>query len=126
MKKRLPSICFSGKFPKRESSSLLQHSGLICLDVDDVSLEEVSAVKEALSHEDEVMAIFVSPSGNGVKILIKIPPQKATHKSCFLAIEQDYNRILGKFNSTKKEKNGENFLKVSIDKSGKRCRKGVL
>ena len=34
LKKKLPSICFSGKFSKRADNSLLEHSGLICLDFD--------------------------------------------------------------------------------------------
>ena len=34
LKKLLPAICFSGKFTKRNDSSLTQHSGLICLDFD--------------------------------------------------------------------------------------------
>jgi len=34
LKKLLPAICFSGKFNKRNDKSLLEHSGLICLDFD--------------------------------------------------------------------------------------------
>ena len=34
LKKNLPAICFSGKFNKRSDSSILEHSGLICLDYD--------------------------------------------------------------------------------------------
>ena len=32
LKKMLPAICFSGTFNKRNDNSLIQHSGLICLD----------------------------------------------------------------------------------------------
>ena len=34
IKKDLPAICFSGTFNKRNDSSLVEHSGLICLDFD--------------------------------------------------------------------------------------------
>ena len=34
LKQNLPAICFSGKFSKRTDSSLMHHSGLICLDFD--------------------------------------------------------------------------------------------
>ena len=34
LKKKLPSVCFSGKFSKRADNSLIEHSGLICLDFD--------------------------------------------------------------------------------------------
>jgi len=34
LKKNLPAICFSGQFNKRSDSSLLEHSGIMCLDFD--------------------------------------------------------------------------------------------
>ncbi len=34
LKKQLPAICFSGTFNKRSDASLIEHSGLICLDFD--------------------------------------------------------------------------------------------
>ena len=34
LKQDLPAICFSGKFSKRDDSSIIEHSGLICLDFD--------------------------------------------------------------------------------------------
>ena len=34
MKKLLPAICFSGTFNKRNDSSIIDHSGIICLDFD--------------------------------------------------------------------------------------------
>ena len=34
LKQQLPAICFSGRFTKRNDQSLVEHSGLICLDFD--------------------------------------------------------------------------------------------
>ena len=34
LKQKLPAVCFSGNFTKRNDKSLNQHSGLICLDFD--------------------------------------------------------------------------------------------
>ena len=34
LKKKLPAICFSGKFNKRKDTSIIEHSGIICLDFD--------------------------------------------------------------------------------------------
>ena len=34
LKQKLPAICFSGNFTKRNDKSLNQHSGLVCLDFD--------------------------------------------------------------------------------------------
>src|SRR5437016_3093199 len=35
-KKQLPAIMWSGSFSKRKSSDLLQHSGLLCADLDEL------------------------------------------------------------------------------------------
>ena len=34
LKQKLPAICFSGKFSKRNDNSIKEHSGFICLDFD--------------------------------------------------------------------------------------------
>ena len=34
LKQKLPAICFSGTFTKRNDNSINEHSGLICLDFD--------------------------------------------------------------------------------------------
>lgn len=118
LKKRLPSICFSGRFGKREAQFLLEHSGLICLDIDKVKKEDLSTIKKELCKDDYIFGCFVSPGGLGLKLIIKIAPEKANHKPQFLALENYYNKILKKYTSTQKAKDGS-FLKVCVDKSGK-------
>jgi hypothetical protein len=130
-KKRLPSICFSGRFGKREAEFLLEHSGLICLDVDDLSANDLPKVKEIMCADSYVFGCFVSPSGNGLKIIVKIVPNKEEHRGQFLALEEHFNKMLNGFVSTKKnektykgvtskidDKQGD-YLKAHIDKSGK-------
>jgi len=129
LKKRLPSICFSGRFGKREAESLLEHSGLICLDVDKIKAADVVAVKKVISDDEHCLAAFVSPGGLGVKIIVKIHPDKANHKAQFLALEKYFNDFLARFTSTqenkKKKGNGKidpkqgKYLRVHVDKSGK-------
>ena len=48
LKKQLPSICFSGKFNKRSDVSLVEHSGIICLDFDGYKLQKDLFVKKLL------------------------------------------------------------------------------
>jgi len=92
LKKELPSICFSGTFTKRSDQSLVEHSGLICLDFD--GYEDHAALveaKEALKEDAYTYAVFVSPSGYGLKVLVKIPPTPELHKSYFNGLQQYYN-----------------------------------
>ena len=92
IKKKLPSICFSGVFNKREDKSLVEHSGIICLDFDDyTSNKEMMAEKEALKKSKYTYSVFVSPSGKGLKALIKIPADADNHKSYFNSLAKHYN-----------------------------------
>lgn len=83
LKQNLPSVCFSGRFTERKDDCLIEHSGLICLDFDDV---EPIAKKEKLSKLLFVYACWTSPSGNGVKALVKIADTTA-HKEHFAALK---------------------------------------
>ena len=91
MKSNLPSICFSGKFgANRTDTDLLEHSGYIVLDFD--SIVDVEALKHVMIAKDFVRACWVSPSGNGVKALVKIAsPEK--HREHFQSLLEDFPEI---------------------------------
>jgi hypothetical protein len=92
LKKLLPAICFSGTFNKRTDVSLLQHSGLICLDFDGYTKQkELLQDKENLSKNKYVFSVFISPSGNGLKVLVKIPADAENHTSYFNSLEKYFN-----------------------------------
>ena len=92
LKQQLPAICFSGKFTKRNDNSLSQHSGLICLDFDGYKTKrDLLQEKEKLAKNKYVYAVFISPSGNGLKAVIKIPPIPENHKNYFLGLEKHFN-----------------------------------
>ena len=62
LKKRLPAICFSGKFNKRNDSSLIEHGGLICLDFDGYEKKKILLDhKEKLTRDQYVYSCFISP-----------------------------------------------------------------
>ena len=89
LKKNLPAICFSGTFKKRADDSIIEHSGFICLDFDGYNTKkDMISEKERLSKDRYVYSVFVSPSGNGLKALIKIPKEPDNHKSYFLSLEK--------------------------------------
>lgn len=92
LKKRLPSICFSGKFLKRSDDAIQAHSGLICLDFDNyVGTRELLQNKERLSKDKFVYAVFISPAGMGLKVLVKIPPDIENHKNYFNSLEKHFS-----------------------------------
>ena len=92
LKKNLPAICFSGTFNKRSDSSLKEHSGFICLDFDGYKTKkDMMSEKERLSKDRHVYSVFISPSGNGLKTIVKIPKDPDNHKNYFLSLENHFN-----------------------------------
>ena len=92
LKKNLPAICFSGKFNKRSDSSIVEHSGLICLDFDGYEKKKnLLEDKENFQNNKFVYSVFVSPSGNGLKVLVKIPPKPQNHTKYFNSLKKEFN-----------------------------------
>jgi len=85
LKKQLPCMLFSGEFKQRNAAGLIRHSGFICLDFDDMDN------REELATDKYIYACWLSPSGNGVKALVKIPIED--HYGSFLALEKRYPNI---------------------------------
>ena len=81
-KKLLPAICFSGTFSKRADNSIVDHSGFICLDFDgfDGNIEDK---RLELINDKYVYSVFTSPSGDGLKVLVRIPKDPMNHKKYF-------------------------------------------
>lgn len=92
LKKELPAICFSGTFNKRTDASLIQHSGFICLDFDGYEKQkEMLHDKENLTKNKYVFSVFISPSGNGLKVIVKIPADAENHTNYFNSLEKYFN-----------------------------------
>ena len=92
LKKNLPAICFSGKFNKRNDNSIIEHSGLICLDFDGYeNNKSLLNDKEKLTKNNFVYSVFISPSGKGLKVLVKIPQDIDNHVNYFNSLEIYFN-----------------------------------
>lgn len=99
LKKSLPSICFSGKFSERFDNKLIEHSGYICCDLDDVPSDELEDMKVKIAELSYVYAVWISPRGNGLKFLVRIAsPEK--HREHFAALTSYFQDISGKWDSS--------------------------
>lgn len=79
-KKELPVFCCNGTFYRRSNVSLLQYSSFIAIDFDGFKTnDELQAYKEHLKTYPYVYAIFVSPSGMGLKAIIQHTSTNPTH-----------------------------------------------
>jgi hypothetical protein len=91
LKLNLPSICFSGKFGvDRKDEQLVQHSGFLVLDFDDIS--DLRDKQTEIIQKDFVYACWVSPSGNGLKALVKIADGKK-HREHFQSLQEIFPEI---------------------------------
>lgn len=84
IKATLPSVCFSGKFTERKDDCLQEHSGFVVLDFDDV--KDVQDKKNRLLQDEYIYSAWISPSGNGLKALVKIPKEPMKHEGYYLAL----------------------------------------
>ena len=88
-------VTFSGVFEKRNDNNLLQHSNLLTIDFD--HLENLQEVKTQLLNDEyfETEMLFTSPSGDGLKWIIRIDISEVTHSEYFIAvanyIKHNYN-----------------------------------
>ena len=82
IKRGLISICFSGQFKKRFDNEIIKHSGFAILDFDHIDLK----LKDEICKDQYTYAAFVSPSGDGLKVLFKIPAYIEKHESHYLGI----------------------------------------
>jgi hypothetical protein len=96
-------VTFSGEFERRNDNNLINHSSLITIDFD--HLPNLNEVKKQLLEDEyfETELLFTSPSGNGLKWIIKIDLSQATHQEFFKAVS---NYLQQKY-------------KLEVDQSGK-------
>jgi hypothetical protein len=109
-KGKLSAVTFGGQFTQRSKTGLKEHSGLLILDFDKLdTFDEVVELKTKLSNSPYVFACWVSPSGNGLKSLIKIPKVKDNdlYANFYDAIYDNFIWV------------NETYGKEIIDKSGK-------
>jgi hypothetical protein len=88
LKKQLPCITVSGIFKNGHATKdLIKHSGLIQIDFD--SVLNVEDLKEKICLDNYTYACFISPSGTGIKAIVKILPE--FHLESFEALTKYYS-----------------------------------
>lgn len=105
LKSNLPCVLFSGEFNKpitktnasgkeyisyRDDKSITKHSGFVPIDIDDV--DNIDEVKEELSKDQFIYALWRSASGKGLHGLIKIGDGNK-HQQHYRAIIKRYKGL---------------------------------
>lgn len=69
-KKKLPAITWSGVFEERLAAKLSDYSGLLCVDIDHLKAPQMAEMKDLFIDDKYILGFFVSPSGDGLKVLL--------------------------------------------------------
>lgn len=94
IKKRLPAVLWSGTFSTRSKNGLIQHSGLLCADIDKIP-ERVGELHDLARTDQHAVAAFVSPSGTGLKIVFRVPPDASLHSQSFNSVRSHVASFYG-------------------------------
>ncbi len=104
IKKSLPAFTPSATFKGgRKMEFLQEYNKIICLDIDKLEKQKLAETKSKAITDEYIYAAFISPSGNGLKLFVKVDTEKENHKETFLKLQRYF----------------EELLAVEIDKSGK-------
>lgn len=109
LKLKLPSVIFSGKCTKeiekvyktgknkgkkykskRDDESVTEHSSYFVLDFDHVDVE---SKKQQLKNDEYIYACWTSPSGDGIKALVKCPPSIEKHTKYYESFVSRYPEL---------------------------------
>ena len=93
LKDKLPLFTPTGIFNYRSIAGLEEYNGLICLDIDGVT--NPSELKEKAKLLNWVYAAFITPSGQGLKVLVKTQATPETYKQQELLVAESFNHSTG-------------------------------
>ena len=96
VKSRLPAFMLSGTTKGgHKAADMDQHSGLIQVDIDQVGAERAAALRDRIGEDRHIIAAFLSPSGDGVKAVMRVPASVEGHKGAFEAAAAYMKRTHG-------------------------------
>src|SRR5690606_20905015 len=79
------------------------YTQIVVLDIDKLTKEQLNTAKQLSKETPYTFASFSRPSANGLKIFVRVNSSQENHKEAFITLQKFY----------------EDFLGLSIDKSGK-------
>lgn len=95
LKKQLPGFTPSGRFENgRKADRLTTYSGFVILDLDKLNPEQLTKAKVTAANAPFTFAAFISPSGNGLKIIVPVTSSAEQHKKAFHQVAGHYQQAL--------------------------------
>jgi hypothetical protein len=129
LKKYLPAVTWSGTFElkkeyvkkkgcyelvSKRDNHLLEYTGLIVIDIDNITPKEVLAIKKECQGDDFLYCCFVSPSG-GIKLLYEVDAPAEYHKTASFGQLKEYVESIYDQEVDKSGKNVSRLCYISYD-----------
>jgi putative DNA primase/helicase len=92
-KEKLPGILFAGNFSRRATGALKEHTGMMCLDMDNCAAP--AELRARLSTDEHLQAAFISPTGSGVKVLVRVKADASLHAASFTSARKYFSEAFG-------------------------------
>lgn len=100
-KSNLPAYFFSGQFNKQNDNALINYSSFCILDFDHVGNKDIEDIKQKIFSNPYIFAIWISPSGTGLKALVYFD-----FSNCSIQTNTDYiffhKEAYGQFRNSQK------------------------
>jgi hypothetical protein len=93
LKDKLPVFTPTGVFNYRSLAGLEDYNGLMCLDIDHV--EDPQSLKEKCKKLNYVYAAFITPSGKGLKVMIKSPATSENYREIEAKVAEAFSLDTG-------------------------------
>jgi len=89
-KQALAAITISGTFPKRGVAGLEKYSGVICADLDHLKAKgfAIEELKQRVAADHHTLFCFASPSGDGLKIGVRVESGAEEHEEAFRGMQR--------------------------------------
>jgi len=96
LKKHLYVITWQGIFSYRNNAGCVSMSSLVCIDLDYQAGLDLNCIKQTISSWPFVLAYFLSPSGNGLKVVIITDNYSIDdYGNCYRQVEQLFTDAFG-------------------------------
>ena len=104
LKKKLQAFTPSGTFHNGRKAELIStYSRFIVLDIDKLSDSQLYYARNAIINCQHTYSVFISPSGNGLKVIVPVNSMVQQHKQAYQQVSSHY----------------ESLTDLQIDQSGK-------
>lgn len=97
LKIQLPTIMWQGVFSERRDIGFESPSSVFCIDIDHMAPQEIDALRNNFANIPWIMAFFISPSGDGLKVLVKTDcyDKAIMYVNCYLQLIRLFKDCFG-------------------------------